>query len=65
MLKESILLPLESDVARLVVPHDFYRERLQRHEKIVQQVLSESSGTTIEALQFLSAAEVLGERSQG
>ena len=59
MFKESILLPLEGGVARLVVPHDFYRQRLRRHEKIVQQVLSERSGTTIGTLQFLSDAEVL------
>jgi hypothetical protein len=64
MFKESILLPLERGVARLVILHDSYRHRLQRHEKIVQQVLSESSGTTIWTLQFLSDSEILGEEPQ-
>jgi len=63
MLKESILLPLDSNVARFVVPHDFYRQRLQRHEKIVQQVLTKTSGTAIETVQFLAASEILGEDS--
>ena len=59
MLKESILLPLENEVARVVVPHAFYRERLNRHEKIVQQAISKASGAAIETVQFLAASKVL------
>ena len=61
---EKVLGSLEGDVARLVVPHDFYRQRLQRHEKIVQQALTKSSGRPIETVQFLAASEILGEESQ-
>ena len=65
MLKESILLPLESNVARLVVPHDSYRERLKRHEKMVQQAITTNSAIAIEVVQFVSASEVLGGEAEG
>lgn len=63
MLREGILPPGDDNVATYVVPHASYRDRLQRHEKMVQQVLTKTSGTAIETLQFVAASEVLEEES--